>query len=208
MCDWAASTADLLTPLYDLMAKEILQSKVINTDDTPVRVEDKMLDGKTRTGRIWIYCGDNHHPYHVYDYTANRSRAGPEEFLRDYKEGFLQADAYAGYNFIFDDPLRNIIELLCWAHARRKFYDARKTAPELGHTAIAWIKLLYEVEREIKELSAPQKKRVRQEKSVPILNDFKNWLDEISLPQALPQSPIRQAINYTLNGWEALMVWV
>ena len=207
MCDWVASTAELLTPLYDLMAKEILQSKVINSDDTPVRVQDKTLDGKTRTGRIWIYCGDNHHPYHVYDYTANRSREGPEEFLRDYKEGFLQADAYAGYNFIFDDPLRNIIELLCWAHARRKFYDARQTSPELGHTAVAWIKLLYNVEREIKEFSAEQKKRVRQEKSVPILNDFKNWLDGISLQQALPQSPIRQAINYTLNGWDALMVY-
>ncbi|MCK4628487.1 MAG: IS66 family transposase zinc-finger binding domain-containing protein [Sedimentisphaerales bacterium] len=58
--------------------------------------------------------------------------------------------AYAGYNFIFDDPVRNVIELLCWAHARRKFYDARKNAPQLSHTAIAWIKLLYDVEKEIK----------------------------------------------------------
>ena len=125
---------------------------------------------------VFMLQTHNNHPYHVYDYTTNRSRAGPEEFLRDYKEGFLQADAYAGYNFIFDDPLRNIIELLCWAHARRKFYDARKTAPELSHTAIAWIKLLYDVEREIKDLSTPEKKRARQEKSVVILNDFKNWL--------------------------------
>jgi len=207
MCGWAAGTADLLRPLYNLMSKEVLLSKVINTDDTPVRVQDKKLDGKTRTGRIWIYCGDDDHPYNVYDYTTNRSREGPQGFLRDYKEGFLQADAYAGYNFIFDDPLRDVIESLCWAHARRKFYEARKTSPQLSHTAIAWVKMLYDVEKEIKGLPADQKKEVRQEKSVVILADIKTWLDEITFEQALPQSPIRQAINYALNGWKALCVY-
>ena len=204
MCGWMAGCADLLLPLYKLMGKEVLRSKVINTDDTPVRVQDKKLDKKTRTGRLWIYHGDQNHPYNVYDYTATRGREGPEEFLRDYKHGFLQADAYAGYDFIFDDPGRDVIELLCWAHARRKFYEARSSAPQLSHTAIAWIKLLYDIEKEIKDLPAQQRKTVRQEKSVVILNDFKNWLDEISFEQALPQSPIRQAINYTLNGWAAL----
>ena len=204
MCGWMAGCADLLLPLYKLMAKEVLQSKVINTDDTPVRVQDKNLDKKTRTGRLWIYCGDQNHLFNVYDYTPTRSREGPELFLRDYKQGYLQADAYAGYDFIFDDPVRDIIELLCWAHARRKFYDARGSSPQLSHTAIAWIKLLYNVEKEIKDLSAEQKKMVRQEKSVPILNDFKNWLDEITFEQALPQSPIRQAVSYAINGWDAL----
>ena len=204
MCGWAGSCADLLWPLYHLMGKEVLQSKVINTDDTPVRVQDKTLDKKTRTGRLWIYCGDKSHPYNVYDYTTSRSREGPQSFLRDYQQGYLQADAYAGYDFIFDDPDRHVIELLCWAHARRNFYDARKHAPQLSHTAIVWIKLLYDVEKQIKELSSEQKQAVRQEKSVPILNDFKQWLDEITLEQALPQSPIRQAINYAINGWEAL----
>lgn len=207
MCGWARGTADLLRPLYNLMSKEVLLSKVINTDDTPVRVQDKKLDGKTKTGRIWIYCGDHNHPYNVYDYTTNRSREGPQKFLRDYKEGFLQADAYAGYNFIFDDPLRDVIESLCWAHTRRKFYEARKTSPQLSHTAIAWVKMLYDVEKEIKGFSAERKKAVRQEKSVVILTDFKNWLDEITFEQALPKSPIRQAINYAFNGWEALCVY-
>ncbi|KKL14062.1 hypothetical protein LCGC14_2519530, partial [marine sediment metagenome] len=204
MCGWAGSCADLLWPLYELMEKEVLQSKVINTDDTPVRVQDKTLDKKTRIGRLWIYCGDKNHPYNVYDYTTSRSREGPQSFLQDYQQGYLQADAYAGYNFIFDDPYRSVLELLCWAHARRKFYEARKHEPQLSHTAIVWIKLLYDVEKEIKELSSEQKYAVRQEKSVPILNDFKEWLDGITLEQALPQSPIRQAINYAINGWEAL----
>ena len=204
MCGWMGSTADLLTPLYNLMITEVLQSKVINSDDTPVRVQDKTLDKKMRTGRVWTYCGDQNHPYNVYDYTPNRSREGPEKFLRNFQQGYLQADAYAGYNFLFDDPTRKVMELLCWAHARRKFYDARKSSPQLSHTAIAWVKLLYDVEKEIKDLSSEQKHAVRQEKSVAILIDFKAWLDEITLEQALPQSPIRQAINYTLNGWEAL----
>jgi len=137
-------------------------------------------------------------------YTTSRSREGPQMFLRDYQQGYLQADAYAGYDFIFDDRVRNVKELLCWAHARRKFYDARKHAPQLSHTAITWIKLLYDVEKQIKELSADQKQAERQKKSVPILNDFKQWLDEITPEQALPQSRIRQAINYAINGWEAL----
>lgn len=204
LCGWMASTADLLAPLYELMKTELLQSKVVNSDDTPVRVQDKTLDKKMRTGRVWIYCGDEHHPYNVYDYTPNRSREGPEVFLRDYKEGHLQADAYAGYDFLFNDPTRQVIELLCWAHARRKFYDARKSSPPLSHTAIAWIKMLYAVEKEIKDSSPENKQAVRREKSVAILNDFKTWLDEIPPEQALPQSPIRQAINYTLNGWDAL----
>ena len=204
MCGWAGSCADLLEPLYKLMTKEVLQSKVINTDDTPVKVQDKNLDKKTRTGRLWIYCGDKTHPYNVYDYTGNRSREGPELFLRDYQQGYLQADAYAGYDFIFADPDRDVIELLCWAHARRKFYDAHKSSPQLSLTAITWIKLLYDVENQIKGLPSEQKKAVRQEKSVPISHDFKNWLDELTPEQALPQSPIRQAINYALNGWEAL----
>lgn len=204
MCGWAAGSAGALVPLHNLMGQRVLKSKVINTDDTPVRVQDKNLDKKTRTGRIWIYCGDGDHPYNVYDYTPDRSRAGPELFLRDYKDGYIQADAYAGYDFIFNDPGRSVFELLCWAHARRYFYDARKTAPQLSHTAIAWIKMLYKIEKEIKDLSSAEKFAVRQERSVVILNDFKKWLDDIPFEQALPQSPIRQAINYALNGWKAL----
>ncbi len=204
MCGWMGGSAGALEPLYRLMGTEVLQSKVINTDDTPVRVQDKNLDKKTRTGRLWIYCGDPDHPYNVYDYTPNRIRAGPELFLRDYVEGNIQADAYAGYDFIFNDPDRSVLELLCWAHARRKFYDARKTAPQLSHTALAWIKLLYKVEKEIKNLSSAERLAIRQEKSVPILNDLKQWLDDITDRDALPQSPFRQACNYALNGWEAL----
>lgn len=204
MCGWMAGLADLLTPLYDAMKKSVLESKVINTDDTTVKVQDSEKYKKTRTGRLWIYRGDEYHPFNVYDYTPTRQREGPQNFLADFKNGFLQADAYAGYDCIFNDHKRNVKELLCWAHARRKFYEARKSDPQLSHSALAMIKLLYVIEKEIKDMSANEKLEIRQAKSIPILNDIRKWLDSISLEQALPQSPIRNAINYTLNGWDAL----
>ena len=119
-------------------------------------------------------CNSVSSNYFVSITVANRSREGPELFLRDYQQGYLQADAYAGYDFIFDDPDRHVIELLCWAHAGRNFYDARNHAPQLSHTAIVWIKLLYEVEKEIKESSGEHQQAVRQEKSVPILGLVQN----------------------------------
>lgn len=204
MCGWMANVAELLTPLYNEMKKCIIASKVINTDDTTVQVQDDNQYKKTKTGRLWIYRGDENQPFNVYEYTPTRQREGPQTFLRDFKNGFLQADAYAGYDCIFNDSCKNIKELLCWAHARRKFYEARKYSPQLSHSAIAMIKLLYEIENKIKDLCANEKREIRQSKSVPILNDIKDWLQSITLAQALPQSPIRNAINYTLNGFEAL----
>ena len=102
MGGWLAQSADLLKPLY-ASAKEILfQSKVIGTDDTGVKVLDTSLPF-ARTGRVWPYYGDKDHPVILYDYTATRERAGPEEFLKGYR-GHLQADAYAGYDAFFQRP--------------------------------------------------------------------------------------------------------
>ncbi len=204
MCDWMASTAELLRPLEKEMTKEVLKSKVINTDDTTVKTQDKQHPKNVKTGRLWIYRGGDDYPYSIYDYTPNRKSDGPKAFLETYKYGYLQADAYAGYDCIFNDPDKDIKEILCWAHARRKFHEARGNAPKLSHSAIAMIKQLYDIEKEAKELPSKQRHVLRQEKSVPILKMFKEWLESITLQEALPQSNIRNAINYTLNGWEAL----
>ncbi|HCO24888.1 MAG TPA: IS66 family transposase, partial [Gimesia maris] len=102
-------------------------------------VQDKRLS-RTRTGRFWIYCGDAGHPYSVYDFTPNRERAGPQAFLADFC-GYLQADAYAGYEELYRSG--RIQQVLCWAHARRKFYDARTVQPEAAHRALLFIQQLY-----------------------------------------------------------------
>ncbi|MGA2726055.1 MAG: IS66 family transposase, partial [Bryobacteraceae bacterium] len=114
MCDWMRQCAELVNPLYDLMKERALSSKVVQTDDTPVPVLDPGLP-HTRTGRIWTYVGDAAHPYTVYDYTPNRSRAGPDEFLKDFR-GYLQADAYSGYDEIYKDAERGVTEVACMAH--------------------------------------------------------------------------------------------
>jgi len=204
MCDWMISLAELLQPLLIEMTRRVLLSKVIGTDDTTVQLQDEMKSKKTRTARLWVYYGNKDHPYNVYDFTPTRERAGPERFLQTYQEGYIQADAYPGYDGIFNDKERNVKELLCWAHARRKFHEAQKSDPELSHSAIAMIKLLYQVEKDIKDKPSETKYSVRQKRSVPILNNIKQWLGSITLERALPQSPIRGAINYALNGWDAL----
>jgi transposase len=122
ICGWVGQCADLLNPLYERLKRFVLESKVVGTDDTPVKVLDRDLP-QTRKGRIWPYVGDRDHPAVVYDYTATRERAGPEEFLKNYR-GHLQADAYVAYDSFFTDPERGMVEVGCWAHARRHFRNA------------------------------------------------------------------------------------
>jgi transposase len=204
MCDWMRQCAELVSPLFDLMKDRVLSSKVVQTDDTPVPVLDPELP-HTRTGRIWTYVGDAAHPYTVYDYTPNRSRAGPDEFLKEF-HGYLQADAYSGYDEIYKDADRGVTEVACMAHARRKYFEAQSSDIMRSMVMLAYMHLLYDVEREAREggLGAAQRQALRQARSVPILADMKAYLER-ERPQVLPKSPIGQAIGYTLSNWEALV---
>jgi hypothetical protein len=204
MSDWMRQCAEFVSPLYDRMKQTVLSSKVVQTDDTPVPVLDPKLP-RTRTGRIWTYVGDNDHPYTVYDYTPNRSRDGPEEFLEPFN-GYLQADAYSGYDHLYQDPQRDVTEVACWAHARRKFYEAQSSDLMRSMILLAYIRLLYDVEREARESkgSAEDRRALRQAKSRPILNDIQAYL-EAERPKVLPKSPEGQAIAYTLSNWKALV---
>ena len=201
MCGWAMSAAEILSPLYDLMRARVLQSKVIHTDDTTVPVLDPEQN-KTKTGRLWVYLGDPANPYAVYDYTPDRKRDGPEKFLAGFK-GYLQADAYAGYDKIYAPG--DVIEVACWAHARRKFFEAQSSDDLRALTAVAWIKRLYAVEDEAKErgLDAEKLRELRQEKSKPLLDGFGVWL-RTEQENVLPKSPLGQAIAYTRSNWSAL----
>ncbi len=204
MCDWMAACAELVEPLYNLMKDKVLSSKVVQTDDTPVGVLDSEMT-RTKTGRIWTYVGDRDHPFTVYDYTPTRSREGPLEFMKDYNR-YLQADAYAGYDALFNDPNREVIELACWAHTRRKFYDAQSSDPMRCMVMLAWIRLLYGVEREARELKLDSDGRLalRQKKSKPILKDIKKYLLRERV-EVLPKSPEGRAMSYALSNWEALL---
>lgn len=202
MCDWLAGCAAVLRPIYDAMCQRVRRSKVVHTDDTPVRVRDAAR-GRTRTGRIWVYVGDAHNPYTVYDATTSRSRDGPQTFLAGY-EGFVQADAFGGYDGLY---ATGAIEVACWAHARRKFVEARDSDTRLSLDALAHIRRLYDVERQAKELDRDARRALRQRESEPVLRAFKEWLDA-KRAAALPKSPLGAAITYATNQWDALKRYV
>jgi transposase len=204
MCDWMAACAQLLTPLWESLQRHVLQSKVLHTDDTTVPVRDEKLSAHRR-GRLWDYIGDHEHPGVVFDYTMTRARDGPATFLKGFR-GFLQADAYGGYDGIYTGSNGTIVEVGCWAHARNKFADAESTDPERVLAAKAWVRQLYNVEDEAKTLSSAERLRLRQENSVPVLDSFQKWL-VAQKARVLPKSPIAGAINYVLNQWEALKVY-
>jgi transposase len=206
-CDWMAACADLLRPLYDLMVSVVLQSRWLHTDDTSIKNLDHE-PGTTATARFWTYLGDREHPYNVFDFTLNRQRDGPAQFLKDYR-GYLHADAFSGYDRLYlpdsGDGVCAIVEVACNAHARRKFYDARGSDAAGSHQALAYYAQLYELERRAKENNFDDAARLqlRQELAVPILEKFHAWLQQ-QRADKLPKSPMGEALGYALNNWPAL----
>jgi transposase len=201
LAGWMAQAAECAWPLQQLMVRRVLSGDVVGTDDTPVKVLDPELD-HARTGRFWTYVGDDAHRYTVYDYTASRKREGPQAFLKDY-QGVLQADAFGGYDGIFLSSRGKIVEAACCAHARRKFFEVRETAPEIAHQALAYFHRLYAIEHDAAALSPEARRAMRQAQSVPVMNDMQAWFNE-QLRGLRPKSPVSGAIRYSLKNWEAL----
>jgi len=229
-CDWMAACAETLQPLYNIMVQEVLASRVLHTDDTPVDVLDRKTPGTTKTGRFWVYAGDEDHPQVVFDYTPSRSRDGPMEFLKGWGKAdrvYLQADAFGGYDGIYrGEAGGRVTEVACWSHARRKLYDARTSDAATSTQALAYIRLLYDVEDQAKALAAAEsdpearrrklvaeRLRLRCELSAGRLGQFKAWLESRQAARGgsggavLPKSPMGQAIAYALNQWDALCVY-
>lgn len=202
LCGWLADAADVLLPLYRMLRTRILSAKLVFTDDTPIPVQDPGRE-HCRMGRIWAYVS---RLGTIYDATETRSRDGPLLFLQGF-QGYLQCDAYAGYHELFRRSNGSIVEVACWAHARRKFVEAEKTSPREAHEAVARIRQLYAVEHEAKALDALSRAALRQAKSVPLLASLQEWLDRIAV-DALPASPLGMAITYIRNQWTALNVYV
>jgi len=199
LCDWVAAAADLLTPIYDDLTAHVLTSRVVHTDDTIVPVQDRART-ETRDGRLWVYVGDGQPADIVYDYTPDRSRAGPLAFLRAF-QGYLQADAYAGYDALY--ATGRVTEVGCWAHARRYFWEAKASDPGRALPALGFIQQLYAVETTAKGLEAEARRAQRQAQALPVLARFKGWLDE-QADRLLPKSPIGEAVGYARGQWVAL----
>ncbi len=170
---------------------------------------------ETRTWRFWVYLGDPEQPFTVFTYTPSRSRDGPQEFLKNWS-GYLQADAFGGYDGLYAGQAGgHVTEVACWAHARRKFYEARTSDVAVSTQALAYIRLLYDVEDAAKEQFAQQdpaahrplsafRLALRQELAVPRLQQFHAWLQSQQAQHGgpvLPKSPLGEALTYTFNQW-------
>jgi transposase len=200
LSDWMKSLAALFRPLYELERERVLQSSVMWTDDTYVTV----LGGVKGSfkGYFWTYIGDKRHPYSVYDFTNNRTRAGPMSFLESYS-GYLHADAYTGYDAMFVDVGRNVLEVACWSHARRKFFDAVDSYPREAHQMLEWIWQLYDIEDRAREWSVDARRDLRDREANPVLGKMEAYLAGLA-QTTLPKSSLRKAVNYARNQWDAL----
>ncbi len=207
ICGWLRQSAELLQPLYEELKQYVLSSKVVGTDDTPVKVLDRKLP-HTRKGRMWPYVGDRNHKGVVYDYTATRERAGPEKFLRSYR-GYLQADAYVAYDSFFTDPGRGLVEVGCWAHARRHVYEALETDRSRMGAVLAYIARLYAVEKHARKqkIVGEDLRLLREQVSRPVLEQLREYMGKMR-GKLLPKSDAGKAVEYIWKNWAALSRFV
>jgi hypothetical protein len=197
---WCGDVAEAAEPLYALMAEGLRRSHVVAADDT---ILPMLRKDKTAKARMWVYVGDAAQPYNVFDFTLDRGRDGPLRFLKDYGE-VLVADAYGGYNGVVAG--NQITRAGCWAHLRRKFIEAEKATPEIAREAVTRVRALYAIERQAQPLTVDQRRRLRQEETVPLLTKFRERL-LIWKEQLLPRHPMAEAIHYALAQWNELTVF-
>jgi transposase len=206
LASWIGAASGLLRPLVETIRRHVLAGPKLHADDTPIPVLAPG-NGKTKMARLWTYvrddrpCGDMTPPAVWFAYTPDRKGIHPQTHLADF-EGVLQADAYAGFNALFDNG--SIQEAACWAHARRKFYDLHEARPSaLTTEALRRIAELYAIEAEIRGKPPDERRRVRQTSAKPMLADLERWL-RASIETLSRKSDAGAAIQYSLNLWPAL----
>jgi len=197
---WALNTADVLVPLGEELKRAVLDTEVLFTDDSVIPLLERGR-GKTRKARLWVYIRGAPGPrLTVYDFSLDRCKIRPLEFLGDY-QGFVHADAYRGYDHLF--TLDGVEEVACWCHARRGFDEAMSSRPEEASEILALIKRMYAFERPFRELVPQERHRQRQDTVRPIVAAIFERIGEMS-KASVPSEPLRKAINYTLNQRDAL----
>lgn len=203
--DLLAAAADLLRPLLDTIQARLIQTNVLGMDDTPVRLQDASLPGKMRTARMWLARGRDAAPYNVFFFHESRQRDGPAKFLADFR-GWVTVDAYGVNDGVYLGSGDRILASCCHAHARRKFEAAKSNDPTRASRALAFYRQLYDIEDRAWDYSVTERLALRQSESVPILEEFKAWLDE-QAPKLLPKSAIAGAVRYALNQWQPLLAF-
>ncbi len=200
---WLLHAARAMMPLYETLKKAVLESGVLFTDDTVLPLIEPGR-GKTRQARMWVYIRGGEGPrLVVYDFTIDRKRERPIEFVGEY-QGYVHADAYSGYNELF--RREDVIEVGCWSHARRGFIEAMNSRPREASEMVARIGGLYQIEKDIRDSKPEERSRVRQEHSIPELDEMFGRVEELA-PEAIPAEPLTKALNYLVNQKAALYTY-
>ena len=198
---WVSETCRLITPLYEALKKEVLKSNYLHADETPIRVLDRDKSGESHKGFYWVYQNSIDRIV-IFDYQEGRGREGPAKMLEHF-EGYLQTDGYQVYDHF--DARKDIRQIHCMAHARRKFTEALDNNETVAEYALSEIQKLYAIERKCKEegLLSDEIKSRRQEQSLPLLESLGRWMKEQYI-HALPKSNIGEALAYSIKRWDTL----
>ena len=198
---WLMQVYESISRLEETLRRAVLENDVLFTDDTPIPLQVKG-NGKLKKARLWVYVrGGTGPPLVAYDFSIDRSKKRPLDFLHAYR-GYVHADAYSGYDELFRKE--GIVEVGCWAHARRKFDEAASSRPQEATDILARIARLYhEVESPSADMTPEERRRFRQERAAPLLKGIFEKLEALRL-QTIPSEPLRKAIDYALNQRTAL----
>src|SRR5882724_12678919 len=206
MAQWVGQVFQLVDPLIEALGRYVLGTKKLHADDIPIPVLDPGR-GKTKTGRLWTYvrddrpAGSTDPPAVLFRYSPDRRGEHPQGHLKEFA-GILQADAYSGFNALYERGL--IFEAACWAHARRAFYDLHQaTKSPIATEALERIAELYEIEAGIRGKSPEERAHARQASAQPLLESLRTWLQQ-TLARVSKKSELAQAIGYVLGRWTAL----
>jgi len=209
MATWMIKVGNLLMPVLNLMDEELLEGSYAQGDETRLQVLNEV--GKTAQSRSYMWVRGRSYPgappIVIFEYDPTRSGEVAERLFADYK-GYLQADGYSGYNAVCARD--GVIRVGCFAHCRRKFFEATtasKKGAGLANEAIELTAKLYKIEEAIKDGSVEERYRIRQVESKPVLDEFREWLDE-HLGQVPPQSQLGKALAYAHREWPQLIRYI
>ena len=202
LCGLMHRTAEALAPLCKLIQDRVLASCLVHVDETTMPLIDRESH-TTQTAYLWGYAAEVDFPYVYYDFQNSRSGDGPLAVLKNYR-GYLQTDGYSAYTAVVRESQGRITDVACWAHARRKFDEARfATGHPLLHEALGWVQQLYDLEDRARSWLAEDRLRLRQAEAMPILNRMQTRFDAVA-PELRPSSKLAEAVAYSRNHWEAL----
>lgn len=210
MCSWVLEVGRRCEPLMGLLRDEIRAGPLVWVDETPLQVLKEPGRAATTKSYMWVFAGGGcaRPTAVVYLYHPTRSASVPQQYLQGF-HGYMQTDGYTAYDEMGRQP--GIRHLGCWAHSRRKWIEVTKVSKNAAsaHVALGYIKMLYKVEANAaaQGLDAEGVRRVRQEQTLPVLTEFKSWLDE-RVQQVPPHSLLGKAFAYTLGQWERLVLYL